>query len=125
MNESNQLIKKEKKMKFAIPTAQGKLCQHFGHCEKFVFIEVDENKKEITNKEEITPPEHVPGIIPPWVAEQGATIVLAGGMGARAIGLFDEQGIKVVVGCQADIPEKLVNDYLNDKLVAGTNACDH
>ncbi len=37
-------------MKIAIPTANGKLCQHFGHCEKFVFIEVDEATKEITSK---------------------------------------------------------------------------
>ena len=34
-------------MKIAIPTANGKLCQHFGHCEKFVFIEVDEVTKTI------------------------------------------------------------------------------
>ena len=74
-------------MKIAIPTNGGKLCQHFGHCEVFTFIEVDDTTKQIINREEITPPEHVPGIIPPWVAEQGAKLVIAGGMGGRRHGL--------------------------------------
>jgi predicted Fe-Mo cluster-binding NifX family protein len=42
-----KIRKDNKKMKIAIPTSQGKLCQHFGHCEEFVFIEVDENTKKI------------------------------------------------------------------------------
>lgn len=112
-------------MKIAIPTNGGKLCQHFGHCEVFTFIEVDEATKQVINKEEITPPEHVPGIIPPWVAEQGAKLVIAGGMGGRAQGLFEEQGIKVIVGAPAEVPEKIVLDYLNNTLVTGQNACDH
>lgn len=112
-------------MKIAIPTNGGKLCQHFGHCEVFTFIEVDETTKQITNKEEITPPEHVPGIMPPWVAEQGATIVLAGGMGGHAQALFAEQGIKVLAGCPSVDPEKVVNDFLNGALVQGENGCDH
>ncbi len=112
-------------MKIAIPTNSGKLCQHFGHCEVFTFIDVDDNTKQITNREEITPPEHVPGIIPPWVAKQGATLVLAGGMGGRAKGLFEDQGIKVIVGCPADLPEKIVLNYLNNTLITGENTCDH
>lgn len=112
-------------MKIAIPTNGGKLCQHFGHCEVFTFIEVDDTTKQIINREEITPPEHVPGIIPPWVAEQGAKLVIAGGMGGRAQGLFEEQDIKVIVGAPAEVPEKLVLDYLKNTLVTGENACDH
>ena len=34
-------------MKIAIPTANGKLCSHFGHCESFTFVDVDLSKKEI------------------------------------------------------------------------------
>ena len=118
--------KKEKKnMKIAIPTAQGKLCQHFGHCEVFTFIEVDEETKTILSKEEIVPPEHVPGIMPPWVKEQGASLVLAGGMGGKAQDLFIEQGLKILVGCPSEDPEKVAVDYLNGTLVTGANGCDH
>lgn len=112
-------------MKIAIPTNNGKLCMHFGHCEVFTFIEANENTKEILNKEEVTPPEHIPGILPPWVAEQGATLVIAGGMGNRAQGLFQENGVNVIVGAPADEPEKLVKAYLDGTLEAGENACDH
>ena len=112
-------------MKIAIPTNGGKLCQHFGHCEVFTFIEVDDETKKITDKSEMTPPEHVPGIMPPWVAQQGATLVLAGGMGGHAQALFAQQGIKVLAGCPSEAPEKIVNDYLNGTLVQGENGCDH
>lgn len=112
-------------MKIAIPTANGKLCQHFGHCEKFVFIEVDEATKTIIKNESIVGPEHAPGILPPWVAEQGATLILAGGMGGHAQALFAQQGIKVLAGCPSEDPEKIVNDYLNGTLVQGENGCDH
>ena len=121
-------FKKEKengKMKFAIPTVQGKLCQHFGHCENFVFIEVDEASKTIISNEAIVGPDHAPGILPPWVAQQGANIILSGGMGGRAQELFAEQGIKVIAGCPSEAPEKVVMDYLNGTLETGVNGCDH
>lgn len=112
-------------MKIAIPTAQGKLCQHFGHCEIFTFVEIDEKSKNIVKTETIVPPEHVPGILPPWVAEQGAKVVLAGGMGGRAQELFAQQGIEVIAGCPSVLPEKVVADYLNGTLETGINGCDH
>jgi predicted Fe-Mo cluster-binding NifX family protein len=46
-------------------------------------------------------------------------------MGQRAQGLFAEQGIQVVVGAPAEIPERLVADYLAGTLAAGENVCDH
>lgn len=117
--------KKAKNMKFAIPTAKGKLCQHFGHCESFTFIEVDESTKTIVNKESIKGPEHEPGVIPPWVAKQGANVILTGGMGSKAQELFAAQGIKVISGVPCEAPEKIVMDYLNGTLVTGVNTCDH
>ena len=37
------------------------------------------------------PPEHRPGVYPRWVAALGVTDVIAGGIGQRAIDLFNEQ----------------------------------
>ncbi len=112
-------------MRFAIPTHNGKLCLHFGHCEVFTFIDADEEAKTITGKEEIAPPPHEPGILPPWAAEQGAQVIIAGGMGMRAQQLFAQNGIQVIVGAEEGDPEKLVLDYINGKLKTGVNACDH
>jgi predicted Fe-Mo cluster-binding NifX family protein len=52
-------------------------------------------------------------------------MIIAGGMGQRAQGLFVEQGIQVLVGAPAETPEKLVADYLAGTLQAGENICDH
>jgi len=112
-------------MKLAIPTNSGKLCLHFGHCDVFTFIEVDEVSKTIISKEELTPPPHEPGILPPWVAKHGAKVIIAGGMGSRAQQLFAGEGIKVIVGAKEEHPEKLVLDYLKGNLETGINTCDH
>jgi len=112
-------------MKIAIPLANGKLAMHFGHCEHFALIAVDEDEKKIMGREDIEAPPHQPGLLPPWLAEHGAKMVIAGGMGQRALGLFAEQGIQVVLGAAAETPERLVNDYLAGRLQTGENICDH
>ncbi len=110
-------------MKFAIPVASGRLAAHFGHCEQFALIETENG--EIKNTAMQTPPPHEPGVLPQWLREQGADVIIAGGMGSRAQQLFDQNGIKVVIGAPADAPEVLVRQYLNDSLVTGANLCDH
>lgn len=112
-------------MKIAIPLADGILSMHFGHCERFALVDVDTDQKKITKREDIDAPPHQPGLLPPWLAERGANIIIAGGMGSRAQGLFAQQGIQVIVGAPADTPEKLVNDYLAGMLQSGENVCDH
>ncbi len=112
-------------MKIAIPMAERKLSLHFGHCEKFALVEVDQALKKIIRLEEIDAPPHEPGLLPRFLAGKGAEVIIAGGMGQRAQSLFVEQGIKVVVGAPAEAPEKLVTDYLAGTLQIGDNACDH
>ncbi len=112
-------------MRIALPVADGKLCMHFGHCEKFVLIDVDAKTKKTVKKEEIVAPEHEPGLLPRWLAERGANVIIAGGMGGRAQGLFAEAGIKVIIGAPAETPETLVASYLAGTLVSGKNVCDH
>ncbi len=112
-------------MKIAIPTANGKLCIHFGHCEVFTFFEIDPESKKINNVEQITPPPHEPGVLPGWIADNGVTLVIAGGMGARAQSLFNAKGIEVIVGALPDHPETIVKNHLTGTLEVGANACDH
>jgi ATP-binding protein involved in chromosome partitioning len=112
-------------VKIAIPTAAGKLCAHFGHCEKFVIVDVDDKNKTITGKEEAVPPPHEPGVIPKWLHEKGANVIIAGGMGMKAQQIFEECGIKVVIGASADHPQTVVLNWLSGTLVTGGNICDH
>jgi predicted Fe-Mo cluster-binding NifX family protein len=112
-------------MTIAIPLAAGKLAMHFGHCESFALIDTDDSKKTITNRRYIEAPPHQPGLLPRFLTEQGADMIIAGGMGQRAKTLFAEQGIRVVTGAPADTPENIVNACLAGTLKTGENACDH
>lgn len=107
----------------AFPLANGVLCSHFGHCEKFAIVEVED--KNIVNIKELTPPEHVPGLYPKWVASFGVTDVIAGGMGQRAIDLFKEQGINAFVGAPIKTAEELAKEFIDASLELGANYCDH
>ena len=112
-------------MKIAIPTANGQLSMHFGHCQQFAFVTVDPEKKTVTETEMLTPPPHEPGVLPKWVAENGGNLVIAGGMGQRAQQLFAQNDIDVVIGASSGTAEELALAYLQDSLETGDNICDH
>jgi predicted Fe-Mo cluster-binding NifX family protein len=115
----------ENEMRIAIPLVQGKLSLHFGHCDQFAIIDVNEETKEISKRENLTPPAHEPGVLPRWLHEQNVNAIIAGGMGQRAQQLFEQNDIKVVVGASSSTPEELVSAYLHDTLQTGDNICDH
>ena len=79
----------------------------------------------IGGKELHTPPPHEPGVLPQWLGDLGVNLIIAGGMGQRALGLFAERGIKVITGAGSREPEALVQDYLAGALITGPNVCDH
>ena len=112
-------------MRYAVPVSDGKLAAHFGHCEHFAFIDVDETAKAIVSKELVASPGHQPGFLPVWLAEEGVSAVIAGGMGSRAQALFRENRIQVVVGALGHDPEQIVLDYARGTLATGDNVCDH
>ncbi len=112
-------------MKYAIPVSGGTMSPHFGHCEQFALFDVEEQKKEIINKELITSPEHQPGLLPRWLAEKGVSVVIAGGMGPRAQDIFHQNGISVVLGAMESDPEKAVLSHISGTLAIGDNVCDH
>jgi predicted Fe-Mo cluster-binding NifX family protein len=107
----------------AIPMENGVLCAHFGHCQYFAIVEVEEGV--IGNVKEVTPPEHVPGLYPRWVAQFGVTDVIGGGMGQKAIDLFNQQNINAFVGAPLKSAQELVTDFLANKLNLSANYCNH
>jgi len=112
-------------MRIAIPVAGGKLAMHFGHCEQFALIDVDQTQGTIVGTELVEAPPHQPGLLPRWLAERGAKVVIAGGMGQRAQTIFVENGITVVIGASSESPERIVAAYLDGNLQTGGNICDH
>ena len=114
-------------MKIAMPVAEGQLCTHFGHCESFQFFDVDPDTKDVKKMEIMNAPPHEPGLLPKILGEQGVSVVIAGGMGVRAQDLFNQRGIKVIVGASpsAGTPEEIVKTYMSGSLSTGANPCDH
>jgi len=110
-------------MKIAVPVAEGRLTPHFGHAAEFVVVHAE--NEQIKKTEVLEPPPHEPGVLPGWLYEFGVGVVIAGGMGQRAIELFAQKGIKVVTGALGGGPEQLVRQYLTNTLVTGENVCDH
>ena len=109
--------------KIAIPMTQGVLSQHFGHCEVFTLCSVVDG--EITHTTTLQPPPHEPGSHPKFLKEHGCDTIIAAGMGMRAQGLFEQYGIKVVIGAEAKPAEQIVKEYIEGSLSTGENLCDH
>lgn len=112
-------------MRVALPIAGGTLSAHFGHCESFAFFDIEDETRKIIKKESLASPVHQPGLLPVWLAENGATVVIAGGMGPRAVELLEQNNITVVLGAMEGDPEQAVLSYLNGALAIGDNICDH
>lgn len=112
-------------MIIAIPVAGGSLNPHFGHCEKFAIVDVNPKTREVLATTETPAPEHQPGLLPVWLKERGVTVVIAGGMGARALSLFQEASIEIITGAPAESVATLVRKYLDGSLVSVEHLCEH
>lgn len=110
--------------KIAIPVNDaGNLDAHFGHCKFFIILDVENN--QIISEEKIVPPTHEPGLLPKWLSEKGVTDIIAGGMGQRAIQLFNQSGVNAFVGAPQISAKEIAEGFLNDNLNFAGNYCDH
>jgi predicted Fe-Mo cluster-binding NifX family protein len=111
-------------MKICIPTtSDGKLCGHFGHCDSFMFAEIDPETKRIISVEKKVPEEGISCQSASWISEQGVSKVLAGGMGGRPMMIFAQNGVEVVTGCPELLVLDVIRNYLSNTLETGENAC--
>jgi predicted Fe-Mo cluster-binding NifX family protein len=111
-------------MRVAIPTENNLVCPHFGHCEVFTIVEVDPVTKTTGEFRTLNPPHHERGVIPAWLKQLGCTHIIAGGMGHRALALFEQYGIEVVSGTPSMAVEDAVQALVDGGLNAGPNPCD-
>jgi len=112
-------------MLIAIPVSGEVLSEHFGHAEQFAFVEVDTDSKRVISVRYEAAPPHQPGSLPCWLRDRSVRVVIAGGIGRRALQLLEQNGIKVIYGVQPDTPQKLAGLYLADGLVTQSNPCYH
>ncbi len=110
-------------LRIAVPVDKNMLSQHFGHAEQFLIADIEDG--EIKNTEIKIPPPHEPGVLPQWLGDMGVNVIITGGMGRRALSLFDENGIRVVVGAPTMDPVEVIKEYLRGTLKTGENVCHH
>lgn len=107
----------------AIPSTEGELSTHFGHCQQFALVKVEEN--QIKNIEFVDPPVHKPGAYPKFLREKGVDLVIVGGIGEKAKDIFKMNNIEVLSGANSNKIQDIVNLYLENKLILDENKCSH
>ena len=102
----------------------GQISQHFGRCPSYLIVDVEGNevkKSEVVENPYFT--NHIPGKVPQFIKEQGAHVMIAGGMGPRAIDMFTTFGIEVVTGAIGNA-ENVLQAYLRGE-ISGVEPCKH
>ncbi|NLI73794.1 MAG: dinitrogenase iron-molybdenum cofactor biosynthesis protein [Euryarchaeota archaeon] len=101
------------------------VCQHFGRATTFTLYDIDTgNIRVVENRSEHmggvgTPPEHL--------SREGVNIVIAGGLGPKAIDMLNNYDIEVFVGAGGTVREA-IELWRNKSIERATrdNACrDH
>jgi len=117
-------------VKIGIPTMGNKglkelVCEHFGRAPTYTIVDTETNDvRVVENVSEHmggtgTPPEHL--------SKEGIEIMLASGLGPKAITMFEGFGIEVYVGASGTV-EDTIGLWKDKKLQVATdeNACrDH
>ncbi|HIE16008.1 MAG TPA: ATPase [Bacteroidales bacterium] len=111
------------KKKIAIPAINDSLSPHFGHCQYFAVYEVENN--EIVNYFSSPAPPHETGSLPNWLVRLGVTDVIAGGMGPKAIEIFNNNGINVYLGAQPIKTDVVIQQFIDGTHKFSANLCDH
>lgn len=107
-------------MKIAISTESGNVCAHFGRAPEFTFVTIEDN--QVLKIEILQNPGHTVGSIPQFVNQQGAKYMIAGGMGRRAEGFFNQYGIEVIVGVTGKTDD-VIKKILDGTLEGGESLC--
>jgi predicted Fe-Mo cluster-binding NifX family protein len=107
-------------MRVAISTDGDFVSAHFGRCPSFTIVDIEKNK--VAKKEIVDNPGHQPGFIPQFLHEKGVQCIIAGGMGMRATGFFNELGIQAVVGVGGRVDE-VIEKLQKGTLEGGESLC--
>jgi predicted Fe-Mo cluster-binding NifX family protein len=103
---------------------EGAISAHFGRCPFYTLVDVEGN--QILSSEVVRNPHfpnHQPGVIPQFIHTQKANVMIAGGMGPKAIDFFHQFGIDVVTGAQGRARD-VVEAYLRGE-ISGIIPCEH
>ena len=98
-------------MKIALPTRDGHIDDHFGHCDHYTIYTIED--KRIIHCETMASPQGCgcKSGIAADLEQMGVELMLAGNMGEGARMKLESHNIKVIRGCKGDI-EAVIRGYL-------------
>ena len=115
-------------MKIAFSSEENKglesqMSPHFGRCPYYVFVELDgeNNIKSVVTEENPFFQSHQPGAVPNYIAGKNVNVMIAGGMGPRAMEFFTQLGVETVTGATG-IVKDVLSQYLEGTL-KGNKPC--
>ncbi|HUM83429.1 MAG TPA: NifB/NifX family molybdenum-iron cluster-binding protein [Lachnospiraceae bacterium] len=110
-------------MRIAVTYENGKIFQHFGHCEEFRIYETKDNAIESARTVYTEGSGH--GALAGFLKNQGVEALICGGIGGGARQALDEAGILLYPGAAGDADEA-VQGLLSQTLVYNPNEmCGH
>ncbi len=108
--------------KVAVPTRNGQVDDHFGHCEFYTIFNIVNGK--VQNEEILKSPEGCgcKSNIGSILAGMSVTVMLAGNMGMGALGVLNHFGIEVIRGCSGNV-HNLIQAYLEESITDSGQSC--
>jgi predicted Fe-Mo cluster-binding NifX family protein len=115
-------------MKIALATDDNRgleavLSHHFGRCPYYVLVDIDDN--EIKKVDAVQNPFYEShgqaGEVPTFINSLGAQVIIAGGMGPKAIGFFEQFGIEAITGVSGMVREA-IKAYMSGQ-IEGAKPC--
>jgi len=102
------------------------MSQHFGRCAYYMLVDVVNG--EIGEVKALESPFYgshgEPGEVPDFIKKLGAQVIIAGGMGPKAIGFFEQYGIQVVTGVSGAV-QRVIQLYLDGQIQGASPCMDH
>lgn len=101
---------------------EAQVSPHFGRCPYFILVETE--GPEVRAVETVANPyypDHDPGQVPAFIHSLGVQVMLAGGMGGRAVACFQQYGIEPATGLSGSVRASL-SRYLGGE-VRGAAPC--
>lgn len=111
-------------MKLAVPTREGVVDEHFGHCDHYTIYEIEGDSLGQASRLDSPQGCGCKSNIANVLADMGVTVMLAGNIGQGAVNVLSQNGIQVIRGCRGPVFE-LASAYLAGKVEDQPILCDH
>ena len=118
-------------MKIALATDDNRgleavLSHHFGRCPYYILVDIDGT--EINEVKAIQNPFYEshgqPGEVPNFINSLRAEVIIAGGMGPKAIGFFQQLGIQALTGASGIVGD-VIKAYMNGQIEGAAPCSNH